>query len=89
MLSPSRDEAIPWLPCAVDLCCRSGIQNGIWDGADLTVYVLQWVYPMEHPSAWPYTGDDPELRRVQARVTLRANRLLATAADDAAEGNQQ
>ena len=79
-----------WRPVAVEIMAMSGLQNGYTDPHGLSLYVASHVYPHTPegaPVAWPpRKGDPPGVRCIWNRIVLRVHRLLATWADQAAEG---
>lgn len=80
----------PWLPNSIHVAMMSGLQRGITDPQELTLYVMRWVYPLytcgEERVFWPPACDrSSACYSIWNRVLLRTHRTLATLADETAD----
>jgi hypothetical protein len=84
-------EAMPWLPEQVDAVITEQWDAGVRDAWHLGLAALRTVYPETpgdepRPIRWPsITADCPEVKLMEQRVMLRANRICSTLDDELAD----
>lgn len=88
MPAPASGE-LPYFPRAIDCALISGMQRGITDPQELTIWAAERVYPVRADNGarmhWPPSQrDGADYRRAFYRIKIRATRFLAIAADEAA-----
>ena len=82
-------EDLPWVGDAVTAVMVDAYQNGERNAERLAVSALTQVYPVSpngQPLRWPTTyADCDQMKVLESRVMLRAQRLVAEALDQEAE----